>query len=120
MTRHRPVRAILLPALSGLVLLGFVGGLGFGAIAGAQHTHSPPDGGPLATWQDPTVSSVRDGSWMTSAESWLDDHVPARQRWLELHSQMVREGLQQQVIKNVYVGDPHGMLLENVPQLKVP
>lgn len=120
MTRRRPVRAVLLPALSGLVLLGFVGALGFGAVAGPQHTTSTLDGGPLAKWQDPTVSSVRDGSWMTSAESWLDDHVPGRQRWLELHSEMVREGLQQEVIKNVYVGDPHGMLLENVPLLTVP
>jgi hypothetical protein len=66
------------------------------------------------------VSSVRDGSWMTSTETWLDDHVPARQRWLELHSQLVRDGLQQQVIKNVYVGDSRGMLLENVPRLHVP
>lgn len=115
-----PVRGILLPALSGLVLLGFVGALGLGAVAGPQHGSSTLDGGPLAGFKDPTLSSLRDGDWMTTTETWLDDHVPARQRWLELHSQLVRDGLQQQVIKNVYVGDPHGMLLENVPALKVP
>src|SRR3954452_13023973 len=120
MTRRRPVRAVLLPALSGVVLLGFVAALGLGAVVGPHATTSTLDGGPLAAWQDPSVSSVRDGSWMTSTESWLDDHVPGRQHWLELHSQLVRGGLRQQVINNVYVGDPRGMLLENVPQLRVP
>jgi len=120
MSRRRPVRGALLPALSGLVLVGFVGAMGYGAITGPQDATSTMDGGPLATWQNPTVETLRDGAWMTSTESWLDDHVPGRQGWLELHAQLVREGLDQRVIKNVYVGDPRGMLLENVPQLTVP
>lgn len=119
MSRKRPIRGVLLPALSGLLLLGFVASLGIGAIAAPQQATSTLDGRRLATLQEPTVASLGDGSWMTQAESWLDDHIPGRQRFLEMHAQMVRDGLQQQVISNVYVGDPHGMLLENLPALHV-
>jgi DHHW protein len=119
-SHRRTIRAGLLPALSGLLLLGFVGAIGAGAILLPQHQDSALDGRALTKFRDPTLGSLRNGSWMTSTESWLDDHVPGRERWLELHSELARDGLQQQVLKNVYVGDPHGMLLENVPPLTVP
>lgn len=120
MRTRRTIRAGLLPALSGLLLLGFVGAVGAGAALLPQHQKSTLDGRSLAKFRDPTLGSLRNGSWMTDTESWLDDHVPGRERWLELHSELAREGLRQQVLKNVYVGDPHGMLLENIPALKVP
>jgi hypothetical protein len=114
------IRPALLPALSGLLLVGFVSALGLGAVAGPRRTSSALDGGALPSWQRPSVQGVRDGSFMSSTETWLDDHLPGRQHWLELHAAIARSALRQQVIHDVFVGDPQGMLFDNVKPLKVP
>ena len=77
------IRPALLPALSGLLLVGFVSALGLGAVAGPRRTSSALDGGALPSWQRPSVQGVRDGSFMSSTETWLDDHLPGRQHCRE-------------------------------------
>ena len=59
----------------------------------------------LRALRAPDVGTLRDGSWMTSTETWLDDHVPAA-ALARAARRLVRKGLQQKVINNVYVGDP--------------
>lgn len=114
------LRVVLLPALPGVLLVGFVAAVGVGAVTGRQQGNSALDGRPLSAFRDPTLKSLENGTWMTSTESWLDDHVPGRERWLELHSTLVREALRQEVIKDVYVGDPRGQLLQNLKPMRVP
>ncbi|MFL6098441.1 MAG: DHHW family protein [Actinomycetales bacterium] len=113
------LRAVLLPALPGVLLVGFVAAVGVGAATGRQHGNSVLDGRPLSTFRDPTLRSLENGTWMSSTETWLDDHVPGRERWLELHSTLVREALRQEVIKDVYVGDPQGQLLQDLLPMRV-
>ena len=50
-----PSRQAWLPALSGLLLVGFVTALGVGAVAGPRRTTSSLDGGALPSWQRPSV-----------------------------------------------------------------
>lgn len=120
MRLRRPRREVVLPAMAGAALVAFIGAIGAGAVALPQHSVSVLDGRRLATFPDPSASSLEDGHWMKGAESWLDDHIPARQRWLEMHAAVVTRGMRDPVINNVYVGEPHGILLENIVRLHVP
>lgn len=117
---RRPPRWRVLPALAGVALVGFVGVMGAGSVMGPRHQYSELDGRPLATLPAPSVSSVQNGSWMTDAEAWLDDHIPSRRRWVTLHARIASQALRQPVINDVYVDDPLGMELEKPPKLHVP
>ncbi len=121
MTRPaRRGRRLLLAALPGVVLVLFVALVGASAVAGSAPGRSSLDGRALKTFKAPTLSSLEDGSWMRSTEAWLDDQVPSRRQWLEAHGAITRGVLRQPVIKNVYVGDPGGFLLQKQPKLTVP
>lgn len=114
------VRLVLVPALAGLLLVGFVAALGLGATLRPRQTGSTLDGRVLAGFPDPSAGTVRSGQWMTDMEGWIDDHIPARTRWLQWHAEIARDALRQPVLKSVYTRDPKGMLLQEVPPLTVP
>lgn len=114
------LRTRVLPALAGLTLVGFVSAMALGAVTLPHQKVSQLDGRDLATFPDATTTSLEDGSWMSGVESWLDDHVPSRQRWLELHSTLATKALRAPVVDDVLVDDPRGMQLEKPVQLTVP
>lgn len=107
-------------ALGGLALVGFLTALGAGAALGPQHSRSTLDGRKLMAFPAPSRANLADGTWMTGAESWLNDHVPARTRWLNLHAQLSTQVLREPVVDNVLVNDPQGMQLAKPVRLKVP
>jgi hypothetical protein len=108
------------PALAGALLTGFVASLGAGTLHSPQASYSMMDGRPLHTFPEPSRASVTDGAWMGGVEAWIDDHVPARRRWLKLHAGVATKALQVPVVNNVYVGDAEGMQLEKLPAYRVP
>jgi hypothetical protein len=114
------LRTRVLPALAGLALVGFVGAMAVGAVALPRQTVSEMDGRELATFPDASAKSLEDGTWMKDVESWLDDHVPSRERWLELHGTLAAEALRAPVIDDVLVDDPQDMQLEKPVKLTVP
>jgi hypothetical protein len=114
------LRSTLLPASAGVALLLFVTAIAAGLVAGPKHERSTLDGRPLSDFPEPAVASIRDGSWMAGVESWIDDHVPARSRWLNLHGTLLTKGLQVPVVGDVLVDDPAGMQLQKPPQLRLP
>lgn len=116
----RALRTHLLPALAGVVLVAFVGAMAVGAVTLPHEKTSALDGRDLATFPEASTSSLEDGSWMTGVESWLDDHVPARKRWLELHGTLATQALRAPVVDDVLVDDPQNMQLEKPVRLTVP
>jgi hypothetical protein len=114
------VRSRVLPALAGVALVGFVGAMAAGAVALPHQSRSTMDGRSLRGFPDASASSVEDGTWMTGVESWLDDHVPARDRWLELHGTLASRALRAPVVDDVLVDDPQGMQLEKPVELTLP
>jgi hypothetical protein len=119
MPRPSWLRATLVPASAGVALLCFVGALGTGLVVGPRHERSTLDGRALAEFPEPSVASVRDGSWMTGVETWVDDHVPSRTRWLNLHGTVVAKGLRVPIVGGVKVDDPAGMQMEKPPRLRL-
>jgi hypothetical protein len=107
-------------ALPGVALTAFVAVLGTGAVTLHPPERSTLDGRSLRTIKQPTLASLEDGSWMQSAEAWLDDHVPSRQRWLEAHGALSRSALRQPVVNDVLVDDPDGFLLDKPAHLRLP
>jgi hypothetical protein len=114
------VRSRVLPALAGLALVGFVTAMAAGAVALPKQSRSTMDGRALSGFPDASASSVESGTWMNGVESWLDDHVPARDRWLELHGTLATRALRAPVVGDVLVDDPQGMQLEKPVRLTVP
>ena len=115
----RDRRPLWLAALPGVALTAFVTVLGTGAVTLNPPERSTLDGRSLRAFKQPTIHSLEDGSWMTSTEAWLDDHVPSRQRWLEAHGALSRSALRQPVVNNVFVGDHDGFLLDKPAHLRV-
>ncbi len=120
MSPLRHGRRLWLAALPAVALTAFVTVLGTGAVVLDPPQRSTLDGRSLRPFEDPSLDTVRDGSWMQSTEAWLDDHVPSRQRWLEAHGALTRSVLRQPVVNNVLVDDPHGFLLDKPVHLRVP
>lgn len=120
MSRSRHGRRLWMAALPGVALTAFVAVLGSGAVTLQPPERSTLDGRTLRAFKQPTSASLENGSWMQSAEAWLDDHVPSRQRWLEAHGALSRDALQQPVVHDVLVNDPHGFLLAKPAHLRVP
>jgi hypothetical protein len=116
----RKYSPMLKPALSGALLTGFVVAVGAGTLHSPEAQYSMMDGRSLHTFPEPSRDSISDGSWMGGVEAWLDDHVPARRRWLNLHADVASSALQVPVINNVYIGDKEGMQLEKLPDYRVP
>lgn len=113
-------RTRVLPALAGLALVGFVTAMAAGAVALPHQSRSTMDGRSLSDFPQASTSSVEDGKWMSGVESWLDDHVPARDRWLELHGTLTTRALRAPVVDSVLVDDPQDMQLEKPVKLTVP
>jgi hypothetical protein len=114
------LRTRVLPALAGVALVAFVTAMAAGAVTLPQESTSAMDGRTLATFPQASANSLEDGKWMSGVESWLDDHVPARDRWLELHGTLATRALRAPVVKDVLVDDPQGMQLEKPVELTVP
>jgi hypothetical protein len=114
------VRTRVLPALGGFALVGFVGAMAAGAVALPQQTTSTMDGRTLTGFPQASTSTLENGTWMNGVESWLDDHVPERDRWLELHGTLASQALRAPVVDDVLVDDPQGMQLEKPVELTVP
>jgi hypothetical protein len=106
--------------VAGLALVGFLTGLGAGTVLGPRHTLSTLDGRTLVAFPHPSTASLADGTWMTGVESWLNDHIPGRTRWLSLHGQLSTKAMRAPVVDDVLVDDPDGMQLEKPVPLKVP
>lgn len=125
MPKRRPLRQRLTAALArravaGLALIGFLTVLGAAAVLGPHPATSTLDGRKLVKFTPPSSANLADGTWMTDAESWLNDHVPARTRWLNLHGRLSTQVLREPVVDNVVVDDPKGMQLAKPPKLRVP
>jgi len=120
MSRRLLTIATVQRAVGGLALVGFLTALGAGAVLGPHHTRSTLDGRALAAFPHPSSATLENGTWMTDTESWLNDHIPARTRWLALHGELSTQVLREPVIDNVLVDDPRGMQLAKPPLLKVP
>jgi hypothetical protein len=116
----RGLRTRVLPALAGLALVGFVAAMAAGSVALPKESRSAMDGRTLATFPQPSASSLEDGRWMAGVESWIDDHVPGRDRWLELHGTLAARALRAPVVDGVLVDDPQGMQLEKPVHLTLP
>ena len=116
----RKTTSRLKPALAGVLLTTFVVGLGGGTLTSAEEKYSVMDGRPLKSFPEPDSTSVGDGTWMGAVEGWVDDHLPARRRWLNLHAGVASRALRVPVVNNVYVGDAAGMQLEKLPTYRVP
>lgn len=114
------VRTSVLPALAGLVLVGFVGAMAVGAVALPHQKQSELDGRDLTTFPKASAQSLEDGTWMSGVESWLDDHVPSRERWLELHGTLTTQALRAPVVDDVLVDDAQDMQLEKPVELTLP
>ena len=120
MPRRLPTAATARSAVAGLVLVGFVTALGAGAVMGPHPTRSTLDGRPLVAFPAPSSANLADGSWMTGVESWLNDHIPARTRWLNLHGRLSTEVLREPVVDDVLVNDAHDMQLAKPVRLRLP
>lgn len=120
MSRRLLTTATARRAVAGLALVGFLTVLGAGAVLGPHHSRSTLDGRSLVTFPPPSTTTLADGTWMTGVESWLNDHIPARTRWLNLHGLLTTQALREPVVDNVLVDDPRGMQLAKPPRLKVP
>jgi hypothetical protein len=114
------LKEMALPAASGLVLCGFVAAMALGAATGPRPTTSAMDGRPLARFPELSAAGVESGSWMRGTEAWLDDHVPARQRWLELHAAITAGPMDNPVVDDVYLDDARDMQLQKPLRLRVP
>lgn len=113
-------RRVLLPSAAGMALVAFVTVVATGPFVGERDEFSALDGRRLASFPELSLGSLRDGSWMTGVEAWMDDHVAARSRWLTAHGALATRGLAMPVMENVLVDDPQGMQLEKVKKLRVP
>lgn len=120
MSRRLLTKATARSAVAGLVLVGFLSVLGVGTVIGPHHSRSALDGRALVAFPPPHTATLADGTWMTGVESWLNDHMPARTRWLNLHGRLSTQALREPVVDNVLVDDPRGMQLEKTRRLKVP
>jgi len=120
MSRRLLTTATARRAVAGLALVGFLTVLGAGAVLGPHHSRSTLDGRSLVTFPPPSTTTLADGTWMTGVESWLNDHIPARTRWLNLHGLLTTQALREPVVDNVLVDDPQGIQLEKPVRLRVP
>jgi hypothetical protein len=120
MSRRLLTTATARGAVAGLVLVGFLTALGAGAAVGPHPTRSNLDGRALVAFPPPSTAKLADGTWMTAAESWLNDHIPARTRWLNLHGLLTTQVLREPVVDDVLVNDPRGMQLAKPVRLRVP
>lgn len=120
MSRRLMTKATARSAVAGVVLVGFLSVLGVGTVIGPHHSRSTLDGRALVAFPPPHIATLADGTWMTGVESWLNDHMPARTRWLNLHGLLSTQALREPVVDNVLVDDPRGMQLEKTRRLNVP
>lgn len=120
MSRRLLTTATARRAVAGLALVGFLTVLGAGAVVGTHLTRSTLDGRPLVAFPPPSTTNLADGTWMTGVESWLNDHIPLRTHWLNLHGLLSTQALREPVVDDVLVDDPHGVQLAKPVPLLVP
>lgn len=120
MSRRLPTIATLRRAVAGVALVGFLTALGAGAVLGPHPARSTLDGRALVELPPPSSANLADGTWMTGAESWLNDHIPSRALWLNLHGLLTTQALRAPVVNDVLVNDPQGMQLAKPVPLRLP
>lgn len=112
MTEKVTRRQRTLRSLPGFLLLAFASFGGAWALWFHDSEFSALDNRYLAEFEQPTIDSLADKTWMDSFDTYVDERLIGRARWLELYAALTSKVLQDPVLNGVYLGSDSGHFLE--------